>query len=709
MVSKEIKEQVINRADIIDVVSDFTHLKDNGNGFVGFCPFHNDETPTLVAHRETGLCVCNRCKKGGSPINFIMELCGFSYDGAIRFLAKKYGITIDVDSNEDSKSVSEFQFHSNQYVKDYYINNLFNTEEGRSIGISYFYERGFTIETIKKFQLGYSLEFSKVYADALSNSIRGKDLIDTGVCFENSRGGFIDRFRGRVIFPVHNVIGDIVAFGGRTLKHDSAKYVNSPESHIYKKSNELYGIYFAKESIVAENACFLVEGYTDVISMHQAGITNVIASSGTSLTEGQIRLIRRFTENVTVLYDGDAAGIHASIRGIDMLLAAGLNVSVLLLPDGEDPDSYSKNHTREEVLSYIKKNKCDFIQFKLQLLLKDTNNDISKRDAVITDILNSISVIPSSISRFKYIKECSRLLNFPESKLLVSLKKIIISNTEKNFNKNQIKQTQGEQKVEGEAPLTFDFSSIVGSLIKDDNKILNQFERTIIRYIIKYAFCEIEIASQTGYRKEFVVDYITNELNSDYIILTNKFYAQILNIAQSLKTEFIRDYAIYEREQEDLLDSKFNQETQNLVNQGLDIAKIQEKEATIKNNLATELKNALTSYSCLYSEQHFCSHIDSEIRNIAIDLAFEKHKISKIHSQSAVIQSEYDRLGLLIQDALANLKHAIIACEIKRCQQQIKTATDQEISEILVKQQKLLETRAILSKYLGDRVVNPKI
>ena len=427
MIDKETVDKILDAADIVDVVSDFVHLRRRGSNYVGLCPFHNEKTPSFSVSRSKGICKCFSCGKGGSPVNFIMEHEQMSYYEALKYLAKKYNIEVKerelTDEEKQAQSERENMLLVNDFALKNFEDNLFNTDEGRSVGLSYFYEREFTDSTIKKFHLGYSMEGrSELYNAIKKNGYNPTYAIESGLCIKGEHGVY-DRFKGRVMFPVLNIAGKVIAFGGRTLKKDPAKYVNSPESIIYKKKNELYGLYQAKQAIVKKDKCFLVEGYTDVLSMHQAGIENVVASSGTSLTEGQIRLIHRFTDNITVLYDGDSAGIKASLRGIDLLLAEGLNVKVLLLPDGDDPDSFAKKHNASEFQGFIDANETDFIKFKTSILLEGLENDPIKKSEAIQDIVKSISVIPENITRAVYIKECSKRFEIDEKILAEEVKK----------------------------------------------------------------------------------------------------------------------------------------------------------------------------------------------------------------------------------------------------------------------------------------------
>ena len=427
MIPQEYIQEVVARNDITEVIGQYVQLRHRGRTYTGLCPFHNEKTPSFSVSPSKGLCKCFSCGKGGNAVHFIMEHEQMSYPEALRYLAKKYNIEIKerelTNEEKEVQSNRESMFIVNNFARDYFQNILKNHIDGRSIGLAYFRQRGFRDDIIDKFQLGFSTEGRDALAqEALRKGFKQEFLVKTGLCYETDDHKLRDRFWGRVMFPVHTLSGKVVAFGGRVLSTENkklAKYVNSPESEIYHKSNELYGIYFAKQAIVKQDRCFLVEGYTDVISMHQSGVENVVASSGTSLTPGQIRLIHRFTNNITVLYDGDMAGIKAAIRGSDMLLEEGMNIKVCLLPDGDDPDSFARKHNATEFQNFIQEHETDFIRFKAQLLMEDAGKDPMKRAELINDIVRSIAVIPEAIVRDVYIKECGQLLRI-EDKLLVS-------------------------------------------------------------------------------------------------------------------------------------------------------------------------------------------------------------------------------------------------------------------------------------------------
>ena len=440
MIDKQTIDRILDAAQIVDVVSDFVTLRKRGVNYIGLCPFHDEKTGSFIVSPAKGIFKCFGCGKGGGPVHFIMEHEQLDYPGALKYLAKKYHIEVVekelTPEEQQSQSDREAMFALNTWAQGYFTKQMNSTDEGRAVGLSYFRGRGFTDEIIEKFGLGYCLDKSDAMTlSALQGGYKADFIEKCGLGSRRDNGTWYDRFRGRVIFPVHTLSGKVVAFGGRVLKKDdkTAKYVNSPESEIYHKSNELYGIYFAKQSIVKHDRCFLVEGYTDVISMHQAGITNVVASSGTSLTPGQIRMIHRFTPNITVLYDGDAAGIKASIRGIDLLLEEGMNVKVVLLPDGEDPDSFAQSNNASDFIDFIDKNQVDFIRFKIQLLLDEIGNDPIKKAGLIQDVVRSISLIPDNIVRSVYAKECATQLDIEEKVVVAEIQKILRARREKDL------------------------------------------------------------------------------------------------------------------------------------------------------------------------------------------------------------------------------------------------------------------------------------
>lgn len=484
MIDQSTIERIIDSANISDVVSEFVTLKKRGVNQLGLCPFHNEKTPSFTVSPAKGIFKCFGCGKGGNSVNFIMELEQLSYPDALRWLAKKYHI--EIEEKEETfqerqlKDERESMMIVSAFAQKYFSRYLLKENEGRTIGLSYLRERGIRDDIITKFELGYCPDGKDTFTRAAElEGYKMEFLEKTGLTIK--RDDWVrDRFGGRVIFPVHNVAGRVIAFGGRTLTNDKkvAKYLNSPESEIYHKGKTLYGIYQAKRDLTRLDKCFLVEGYTDVLAFHQAGIENVVASSGTSLTIEQIRLIRRFTPNITIVYDGDEAGIKASIRGIDMVLEEGINVKVLPLPKGEDPDSFSRSMSAGELNDYIKKNETDFIKFKTQLLMESVENDPVSKAKLINEIVRSISVIPDTITRTIYIKECSRLMDVQEAILYSEIRKIQNKNSEDHTRK-EIQALQ----VKSIAPI-----SKPGSNLK--NPFENE-EREILRVLLKYFHNEL--------------------------------------------------------------------------------------------------------------------------------------------------------------------------------------------------------------------------
>ena len=523
MIDHNTIQRIIDTADIIDVVQDFVNLKKRGVNYLGLCPFHNEKTPSFTVSPSKGIYKCFGCGKGGNSVNFIMEHEHLGYPEALKYLAKKYNIEVV----EKEQTVEEIQQQNeresllivSKFANSYFQENLHKSDEGRAIGLSYFKERGFRDEIIKKFELGYSPEKRDALTSWAQKSGYKLEFLEKSGLSIISETGQYDRFRGRVMFPIHGLSGNVIGFGGRILKTDAktAKYLNSPESEIYHKSQVLYGMFYAKQSITQNDKCYLVEGYTDVISMHQSGIENVVASSGTSLTVEQIRLIKRFTPNVTIIYDGDAAGIKASLRGIDLVLEQGLNVRVLLLPDGEDPDSFAKSHSASELLDFIRKNEEDFITFKTRLLSEEAKNDPVKKANLISDIVRSIAVIPENITRTVYIKECSNILNIDEKVLYGEINKI----RRKQYEKENQRIISPEDNFKIASPSVPSFVSDIYSEAQ---------EKEIIRLLLHYANKTLYSYQQSKYdepRNVSVAEYIIGEILNDDLEFKNLIYKQI--------------------------------------------------------------------------------------------------------------------------------------------------------------------------------------
>ncbi|MDE6721488.1 MAG: DNA primase [Bacteroidaceae bacterium] len=454
MIPQSTIDRIIDAANIVDVVSDYVTLRRAGASYKGLCPFHDDKTPSFSVSPARGVCKCFSCGKGGNSVHFIMEMEQMSYAEALKHLAKKYGIPVEeeemTDEQRQKMNERESMFAVNEWAAKYFSQTMMNNQDGRAIGLAYFRSRGFRDDIITKFRLGFCLDSPTAMSnEAKAKGYNEKYLIDTGLCVKRDNGTIYDRFRGRAMFPWIAVNGKVVAFGGRVLdartKGVSQKYVNSPDSLIYHKANELYGIFQAKKQIAKEDMVYMVEGYTDVLAMHQCGIENVVANSGTALNEAQIHLLHRFTNNITLLYDGDEAGIHAATRSTDMLLAEGMNVKILLLPDGDDPDSFSRKHNAQEFKEYVAAHQTDFILFKTNLLLKDAQRDPIKRAQLTEDIVRSIAVIPDEIIRSTYVHECAEILNMDEAILMRGANKnraTILDNLKKEAQRERERQAR---------------------------------------------------------------------------------------------------------------------------------------------------------------------------------------------------------------------------------------------------------------------------
>lgn len=665
--------RIQDAAQIVDIVSDFVTLRRRGVNWVGLCPFHDDRTPSFYVSPAKNICKCFACGEGGSPIHFVMKHEQLSYYEALKYIARKYGIEVVekefTDEEKQAQSDRESMFILNEYARDYFVKILHTHPEGKAIGLTYFRERGFRDDIVKKFQLGYSLEQRDAFSvEAQKAGYKRDFLLKTGL----SAGGeqnqpLVDRFRGRVLFPVHTLSGKVVAFGGRILKkaENVGKYVNSPESDIYAKSNELYGIYFARGAIVKQDKCFLVEGYTDVISMHQAGIENVVASSGTALTHGQIRMIHRFTENITVLYDGDPAGIKAALRGIDLLLEDGMNVKVVLLPEGEDPDSFAKKQNAENFYRYISDNEVDFIRFKVKLLLKEVGDDPIKRAGLISNVVDSIALIPNTITRSVYIQDCSQLLNMQERVLIAEINKIRRRNYERKKEQNDKEVARSEKQ---EQLMASAGTNGKGRQTPSVNPF-DKYELEILRYVVRYGNTPIYQKFEKQKRKEGkkvveedvlvevgpgVTEFVRYDLERDHITFSNDLYRQIFEEAVAYMEDVHFD-----------------------------------------------------------SGRYFLSHPNPQVSKLASELMSDRYHLSKIHAK--ILGEEMDDkssrlleknlLNSYVPRATTELKNFYVLQKIEELKKEMKSGNKDDYVTLITRLKQLQEIKKVLSKELGERIV----
>ena len=542
MIPQETVNQILDAAQIVDVVGDFVTLKRRGANYTACCPFHNEKTPSFYVSPSKGIYKCFGCGKSGTAVGFVMEHENLSYVEALRYLARKYGIEVKEkeESAEDiaARQRSESLLLVSEAAGKFFADSL-STEEGRTIGLAYFKSRGLEEETIKKYGLGWAPRSRHALLDyAKSAGYKEEYLVDTGLCVKHDDGKLSDRFYDRVMFPVHSVSGRVIAFGGRTLRTDKtiAKYVNSPETEIYDKSRSLYGIYFAKNEISRSQKCYLVEGYLDVLSMHQLGITNVVASSGTSLTVPQIRLIKKFTENVTIMYDGDSAGIHAAIRGIGLVLKEGLNVKIVLLPDGDDPDSYSRKHSLQEVQDFIENHEQDFIAFKTDLLLGEAGDDPLRKAELINDIADTIALIPDPVKRTVYAQTSAEKFNIDSQIIFERVKNTrekMIEDDRRAAERDRMRRN-GEEVQEQETPAAAyspaaepEKPTVAGGMVLE-NKVLAPAEEELLWFILKYGLDPLEFETDSEFYDPEgtcnVADFIRSLLETDHFVFKNSAY-----------------------------------------------------------------------------------------------------------------------------------------------------------------------------------------
>ena len=714
MIDQATIDRILDAAQIVDVVSDFVTLRKRGVNYVGLCPFHDDRTPSFSVSPARNICKCFACGKGGNPVHFIMEHEQITYIEALKYLAKKYGIEVKERelSNEERQAQNdrESAFIVNQFARDYYHDILLNNPDGRSIGMAYFRSRGFRDDIIEKFQLGYALQqrdafpktaIAKGYNEKFLTSYEAKVKVNdreetvtkgTGICYKREDGQLVDRYAGRVIFPWISLSGKVVAFGGRLLdsrtKGVAQKYVNSPDSEIFHKERELYGIFQAKKAIVKEDCVYMVEGYTDVISMHQCGVENVVANSGTALSKYQINILHRFTNNIVLLYDGDEAGIHAATRSAEMLLQEGMTVKVCLLPDGDDPDSFARKHTAQEYRQFIDDNATDYIRFKTNLLLKQAGNDPLKRGEAIREITKAIAIIPEAIMRDVFIKEAADMLGIEEKRMVGYVADQRKTNREAEDKRKAVaaqspQVPQNQDVSQGPAPLDVVSSQSemrdappmppiddlpnrdmspnreevqagneLISVNSQSAKALYKYEFHIMQLVVRYGekiMCELtdEEGNNTPVT---VIDFVSSTLEQDDMVLTNPLFREMLKLAVEHQHE--------------------------------------------------------TDFS---AERYFINHPNTAISQMALELVSERYQLSKYHSKYQTIVADDQRLQELSTEITISYKYAIVNESLQEVLRQLQDpaiAVDGlKCAQTIKRYTELREIQAELAKRLGERVV----
>lgn len=677
MIPKATIDEIFQTARVEEVIGEFLQLKKSGANYKAKSPFVDERTPSFMVSPAKNIWKCFASGKGGNVVSFLMEHEHFSYVEALRWLANKYNIAIPEERARTPEEIEQASARENlsiinEFARDYFSSNLHTNEQGKAIGLSYFVERGFREETIKKFQLGYCLDESDAFTKAaIAKKYKLEYLEQTGLTKVKEDRSF-DFFRGRVMFPIHSVAGKVLGFGGRTLKTDKkvAKYFNSPESELYNKSKILYGLYFAKNTIIKNDRCYLVEGYTDVISLHQSGIENVVASSGTALTYDQIKLIKRYSDNITILYDGDAAGIRASFRGIDMILEQGMNVKVVLFPDGEDPDSFAKKSTTSDLEEYIEENSKDFIVFKSDVLLEGAGNDPIKKAELINEIVGSVAVIEDAIKRQIYCRECASIFDIDEQTIVQAVNKVRQKTTTNKFKSSSDNQKISDGINKGnEMPMEYDipieamippeYADQVTKTVQKEDKIYPQ-EYDLVRILLNYGLLNV---------------------HTQHITETEDGKEKIEDVEVSV-TELI----IHEMEKDDIV---FKNEIFQLI--------YDEVKTGMENNV-------------LYEESHFVQHENLDISRIATDITISKYELSPNwysdkHKTKILVRKEVDKLDRAVMEAIYSYKNTKVQDDINTIQNKINDLDMikdiDEIMILLAEQKKLEGVRKIFSEKLG--------
>lgn len=745
MIDRATVERIMDAAQIVDVVSDFVTLRRAGVNYKGLCPFHDDRTPSFVVSPSKGLCKCFACGKGGNAVHFIMEHEQMTYPEALRYLARKYHIEIQERELTDQEKLAQSERESmlilNEWARDFFESQLYDTVDGRAIGMAYFRSRGFRDDIIKRFQLGFSpMQKDALAHEALAKGFREEFLVKTGLCFPQEHGGLRDRFWGRVIFPIHTISGKVVGFGGRVLdqatKGVNMKYQNSPESSVYSKKKELYGLYQAKQAIVKNDLCFLVEGYTDVISMHQMGVEHVVSSSGTALTQQQIQMIHRFTENITVLYDGDAAGIKASERGIDMLLAEGMNVKLLLLPDGEDPDSFSRNRSAADYQKYLQEHQVDFIKFKTNLLLREAQGDPIKLSRLVHSIVCSIAVVPDEITRTLYIRETSAMLGMEEKVLVAAINKQMSAyRTELKKRRQNEERRNAESSQAGQSPVeqtssttslpegadaaserpssvppmdaSFAGQGRYGSMDRDAAQL--SAADTPVPDINQDAFHHTKdalpsdgqhaAAGGSGSEESHqLLSYIRQQGSR-----SQTFYRKELLLVQVLVRYGEKTVCYIEGED--------GQETPFTVAEYIYYALDEDK-----LSFQTELHSRVLSECMAHlkepdfmAQRYFLNHPDQSLSSLAFQLTSDKYQLSKFHTKNQKLVTDEDRLFDLVRHLMTDFKLAVIDEELKSILNRLRDPAllqDREgYMKVMKHYMEVKEVESTLARERGDRVI----
>ncbi|MCQ2195261.1 MAG: DNA primase [Paludibacteraceae bacterium] len=707
MIDNATVDRIFSTADIVDVVSDYVTLKRRGVNYIGLCPFHNEKTPSFTVSPGKNICKCFGCGKGGNPVNFIMELENLSYYEALKFLAKKYNIEIQekelTPEQIQQQNERESLMAVTEWLQKHFTNNLYNHIDGKTIGMSYFAHRGFREDIIKKFQLGYAIDKRDTYTqEALKNGFKLEYLEKTGITIVKDNNYVIDRFHGRAIFPIHSISGKVIGFGGRAIKKDDqVKYQNSPESDIYHKSQIVYGIYFAKNAIIRERKCYIVEGYADVISMVQAGIENIVAPCGTALTVEQIRLLRRIipstdedkseeNKNVTMLYDGDSAGIHAALKNGKLLLEEGLNVKVVVLPPEDDPDTFAQKNNASDVLKYLTENETDYILFKTRHFLEESRRDPIRKAQLITDIAGTIAVIPNPIKRSVYIKECAKILETDEGVLLTQTDKVRKSKMEREYERIKNSSETATVVSSTTVPSTptdmppadlFLPEDYPGQLQSDPvpstNTLFYEEEKEIMWFVVRFG-------------EQIVWQVVDDEEETDVDSSEEDEAEENGSTQEDYEPRKVRDLSVI----------------------GYIADQLEKDQLSLNNPLFSEMlkeaKEQQKQNAHFVSSRYFSQHPNPVISALASDLLSDRYQMSKMHTKAKKVENDSELLPKSIPNIVMRLKLKIIGMKREELMNRLKTTPEEALS-IFQEIAKYDKVRAELTSKLGEIVVMPTI
>lgn len=740
MIDRATQARIKEAAKIVEVVGDYVHLTRRGANYMGLCPFHNENTPSFSVSPRRNFCYCFSCHKGGSPVNFIMEKEGIGYYEALRQLARKYGIRIEEReiSDEERESLREREalFIANQRAMEIMQQNLLDSEEGRNVGLTYFFNRGITEEAIRKFNLGYAIDYSNnLTAKMESEGFKRETLRTLGLTGISAQGRVYDRYSGRVIFPIRNVSGKVVGFGGRTLRSNPAKYINSPESPVYHKKRELYGIYQAKADIRDKDCCYLVEGYMDVISMWQSGVRNVVASSGTALTTDQIALIHRFTDNIILIYDGDSAGIKAALRGIDMLLENKMNVKVLLLPGGHDPDSFAKENTPQQLQDYLKSHETDVIRFKIEALKTLNGDSLQERVNTIKEIAKSLASMPDVVTRRVYISDAARLLEIDEATMVAAVdEQSDIIRRERRLNRgshddstDEFPETVGPGNATVESPAA-DAAESPGSPIPpgsqrapglQSNPVkeypLLPLEKAIVRCLVRNGYMPLHLQdlqpaaddNPDGDVLYTVTDLVADELEARSLMFTVPQYQRLFKLLYDHLDEYVDLLDKRKLAVEDEIASMREKGLQDIAGRVSTLPEIEKEERLLNSRLEARRDELLTEFAKRYPGDLLASHEDDGLRDIATDMLGDRYTLSRLfvqpHSEDETteLNREVIRHFNEWESELLTLRMQQLRIELSSCD----GSDPEHEQELLRKYSEIQSQRATLAKSCGERIV----